>query len=201
MFVVTPWELHAPMCIAAMKAGAHAFCEVPIAVTVQEMWDIVNTSETTGRHCMMMENVNYGREELLYLNMVRQGLFGDLLHLQGGYQHDLRGVKFNDGKTPYDSGVEFGEKGYSEARWRTQHAIDRNGVLYPTHGIGPLAIGYLLWEVALAKARVHSLSMLAAATPVLSTLLLCVFLRSLPGPGLIAAAVLVSAGVLLSVRE
>ena len=74
------------------------------------------------------------------LNMVRQNVFGELIHLQGGYQHDLRGVKFNDGKTPYNSGAEFGEKAFSEARWRTQHSVHRNGDLYPTHGIGPLAM-------------------------------------------------------------
>jgi hypothetical protein len=74
------------------------------------------------------------------MNMVRQGMFGELVHLQGGYQHNLRDVKFNDGKQPYGGGVEFGAKGYSEAQWRTQHSIDRNGDLYPTHGIGPVAM-------------------------------------------------------------
>ncbi|MFM8838623.1 MAG: gfo/Idh/MocA family oxidoreductase, partial [Bacteroidota bacterium] len=73
-------------------------------------------------------------------NMVRQGVFGEFHHLQGGYENDLRGVKFNDGPTPYNSGVEFGEKGYSEARWRTQHSVNRNGDLYPTHGLGPVAM-------------------------------------------------------------
>ncbi|MFN7791629.1 MAG: gfo/Idh/MocA family oxidoreductase, partial [Cyclobacteriaceae bacterium] len=67
-------------------------------------------------------------------------IFGELIHLQGGYQHDLREVKFNDGKQPYGGGVEFGEKGFSEAQWRTQHSVDRNGDLYPTHGIGPIAM-------------------------------------------------------------
>ena len=80
VFIATPWDHHAPMCIAAMKAGAHAFSEVPIAYTLQEMWDIVDTSEATGRHCMMMENVNYGREELIYLNMVRHGFPNAIPH-------------------------------------------------------------------------------------------------------------------------
>jgi hypothetical protein len=71
--------------------------------------------------------------------MVQKGLFGEILHLQGGYQHDLRGVLFNDGVTPYDSGAEFGAKGYSEAKWRTQHYVDRNGENYPTHGLGPVS--------------------------------------------------------------
>ena len=73
------------------------------------------------------------------LNMVRRNMFGELLHCQGGYQHDLRHVKFNDGLGPYGGGVEFGEKGFSEAKWRTQHSVDRNGDLYPTHGLGPVS--------------------------------------------------------------
>jgi predicted dehydrogenase len=88
---------------------------------------------------MIMENVCYRRDVLAILNMVRQGLFGELLHCQGGYQHDLRHVKFNDGVQPYGGGVEFGKKGYSEAEWRTQHAVERNGDLYPTHGLGPVS--------------------------------------------------------------
>jgi hypothetical protein len=88
---------------------------------------------------MMLENVCYRRDVMAVLNMVRQGMFGELIHLQAGYQHDLREVKFNDGTRPYGGGVEFGEKGFSEARWRTEHSIRRNGDLYPTHGIGPVA--------------------------------------------------------------
>ncbi|SVE42432.1 uncharacterized protein METZ01_LOCUS495286, partial [marine metagenome] len=72
-------------------------------------------------------------------NMVRDDLFGELLHCQGGYQHDLRHVKFNDGVNPYGGGVEFGNKGYSESKWRTQHSVERNGDLYPTHGLGPVS--------------------------------------------------------------
>jgi hypothetical protein len=88
---------------------------------------------------MMLENVCYRRDVMAVLNMVRQGLLGEMIHLQGGYQHDLREVKFNDGVNPYGHGVEFGEKGFSEAAWRTQHSVHRNGDLYPTHGIGPIA--------------------------------------------------------------
>lgn len=124
VFIATPWELHAPMCIAAMKGGAHAFSEVPIAYTVEEMWDIVNTSEATGRHCMMMENVNYGREELIYLNMIRQGVLGDLLHGEAAYLHPLR---------------EQMENGDTTGSWRTFQYAKRNGNLYPTHGLGPVA--------------------------------------------------------------
>jgi predicted dehydrogenase len=106
---------------------------------VQECWDLVNVYEETGVPCMFMENVNYRRDIMAILNMVQQGLFGELIHLEGGYQHDLRHVKFNDGQSPYGDGVFFNEQGYSEARWRTDHSVHRNGDLYPTHGIGPVA--------------------------------------------------------------
>ena len=139
VYIATPWEWHHSMAIAAMKQGIHVGTEVPAALTVKDCWDLVNTSERTGKHCMIMENVCYRRDVLAVLNMVRQGLFGELLHCQGGYQHDLRHVKFNDGKQPYGGGVKFGEHGYSEAKWRTQHSVDRNGDLYPTHGLGPVA--------------------------------------------------------------
>ena len=124
VFVVTPWNLHAPMCIAAMKAAAHAFSEVPIGLTTEELWEIVDTSEKTGRHCMMLENVNYGREELLYLNMVRQGVIGELLHGEAAYIHELRSQM---------------ENGDSTGSWRTFQDAKRNGNLYPTHGLGPVA--------------------------------------------------------------
>ena len=73
VFIATNWANHAPMAIESMKQGAHAMVEVPIAVTLQEMWDIVDTSEATRKHCMMLENVNYSRDELMFLNMCRQG--------------------------------------------------------------------------------------------------------------------------------
>tara|TARA_Y100000588_G_scaffold390903_1_gene497817 strand:- start:103426 stop:104784 length:1359 start_codon:yes stop_codon:yes gene_type:complete len=139
VYIATPWEWHYPMSIASMKNGINVGTEVPAALTVRECWNLVNTSERTGKLCMIMENVCYRRDVMAVLNMVRRGLFGELLHCQGGYQHDLRHVKFNDGKQPYGGGVEFGEKGYSEAKWRTQHSVDRNGDLYPTHGLGPVS--------------------------------------------------------------
>ena len=139
VYIATPWEWHHPMAIAAMKNGIHVGTEVPAALTVDDCWDLVNVSERTGKHCMIMENVCYRRDVMAVLNMVQQGMFGELLHCQGGYQHDLRHVKFNDGINPYGGGVEFGEKGFSEAKWRTQHSVDRNGDLYPTHGLGPVS--------------------------------------------------------------
>jgi len=130
--ISTPWLWHTPMAIAAMKAGKYAAVEVPTATTIQECWDLVHTSEETGMPCMILENVCYRRDVMAILNMVRQGLFGELIHGHCGYQHDLRKVKFNPG-------VEFGKGAIGEAEWRTEHSIHRNGDLYPTHGVGPLA--------------------------------------------------------------
>jgi predicted dehydrogenase len=140
VIIATPWEWHTEMCIDAMNAKKYVGCEVITGMTVEECWEIVHTSERTGMPLMMLENVCYRRDVMAVLNMVRQGLFGEIVHLQGGYQHDLREVKFNDGKNPYGGGVEFGEKGFSEAQWRTEHSVRRNGDLYPTHGIGPVAM-------------------------------------------------------------
>lgn len=125
VFVFTPWDLHAPMALAAMTAGKHAFVEVPLGVTVDELWALVETSEATGRHCMMLENCCYGREELMLLNMVRQGLFGELTHGAGAYIHELRGQMLR---------TERGE-GVWRPGWQTRH----RGNLYPTHGLGPVA--------------------------------------------------------------
>ncbi|MDB4263842.1 MAG: Gfo/Idh/MocA family oxidoreductase [Flavobacteriaceae bacterium] len=125
VFIATNWSNHAPMAIETMKQGAHAFVEVPIAVTLQDMWDIVDTSEQTQKHCMMMENVNYGREELLYLNLCRQGKIGEILHAEAAYIHELR--------------FQMEEQERGTGSWRTPHYANRNGNLYPTHGLGPVA--------------------------------------------------------------
>lgn len=138
--ISSPWEWHAEQAIAAMEAGKIVGMEVSGAIHLQDCWDMVKASERTGIPMMMLENVCYRRDVMAVLNMVRQGLFGEIVHGQGGYQHDLRHVIFNSGKTNgYGDGVEFGAKGWSEARWRTEHYVQRNGELYPTHGIGPLA--------------------------------------------------------------
>jgi len=138
--ICSPWEWHSIQAIDAMNAGKIPGVEVCGAVKLQECWDVVNTSEKTKLPLMMMENVCYRRDVMAVLNMVRKGKFGELIHAQGGYEHDLRGVLFNDGKTAYDSGVEFGKNAYSEAQWRTAHNMNRNGELYPTHGLGPVAV-------------------------------------------------------------
>ncbi len=125
VFIATNWHNHAPMAIEAMKKGAHAMVEVPMAVSLQEMWDIVDTSEQTRKHCMMMENVNYSRDELMFLNMCRQGVIGEILHGEAAYIHELRWQ------------MEEQERGTGS--WRTHHYAKRNGNLYPTHGLGPVA--------------------------------------------------------------
>jgi predicted dehydrogenase len=125
VFISTPWSTHAEMAIGSMEQGAHAFVEVPLAVTLDELWKIVDTAERTRKHCMMMENVNYGREELLYLNMCRQGAIGELLHGEAAYIHELR--------------WQMDEVDRRTGSWRTPHYAKRDGNLYPTHGLGPVA--------------------------------------------------------------
>jgi hypothetical protein len=124
VFTATPWALHAPVCSAAMRNGRHAATEVPMATTLEELWALVETAEQTRRHCVMMENCCYDRTEMSILNMVRQNLFGELLHAECGYLHDLRELKLTD---------------FYEERWRVQYSIRDNADLYPTHGLGPVA--------------------------------------------------------------
>lgn len=139
--ISTPWEWHTPMILDSISAGIkYIATEVVLGITLEDHWAVVRAAEKSQAHVMMLENACYRRDILAVLNMIRQGLFGEIIHLQGGYQHDLRGVKFNDGITPYNSGAEFGEKGFSEAKWRTHHSVHRNGDLYPTHDVGPLAM-------------------------------------------------------------
>ncbi|WP_158797435.1 Gfo/Idh/MocA family protein [Pedobacter sp. L105] len=140
VLIATPWEWHKPMIIGAIEAGIkYVATEVILGITLEDHWDVVHAAEKYNAQVMMLENVCYRRDVLAVLNMVRQGIFGEIIHLQGGYQHDLREVKFNNGIQKYGGGVEFNEKGFSEARWRTNHSVHRNGDLYPTHGIGPIA--------------------------------------------------------------
>jgi predicted dehydrogenase len=124
VFNATPWEWHVPVCTAAMRNGKHAATEVPAAMTLDDCWKLVEDAEKYRKHCVMMENCNYDRPEMMVLNMVRQGLFGEILHAEGGYLHDLRSIK-------------FANKG--EGLWRRAWATKHNGNLYPTHGLGPVA--------------------------------------------------------------
>lgn len=137
VIIASPWEWHTEQAIASMRKKIYTGMEVAGAFSVNECWELVNAHEETGTYLFFLENVCYRRDVMAVLQMVREGLFGELIHLEGGYQHDLRAVKFNNGKQPYGGGVEFGDKAISEARWRTQHSLHRDGDLYPTHGIGP----------------------------------------------------------------
>lgn len=124
IYITTPWNLHAPMAVYAMEHGKHAASEVPACTTLEEAWQLVETSERTKKHCMMLENCCYDFFELLTLNMARQGFFGELLHVEGAYIHDLLNSNFNK-----DSYVDM---------WRLKENQHRNGSLYPTHGLGPV---------------------------------------------------------------
>jgi len=126
IYQCTPWLLHTPIAVYAMKHGKHAACEVPSAVTLQECWDLVNTAEQTQRHFMMLENCCYDFFELNTLNMARNGVFGDIYHAEGAYIHDLRWLKF------------MKEGGYQNM-WRLEYSKIHTGNPYPTHGLGPVA--------------------------------------------------------------
>ena len=125
IYIVTPWELHTPMSVYAMEHGKHAAVEVPAGLTIDECWQLVETSERTRKHCVILENCCYDFFEMLTLNMVRQGLFGDLIHGEGAYIHNLIDLTFNK------------EDGYADM-WRLKHNAKYNGNLYPTHGLGPI---------------------------------------------------------------
>jgi predicted dehydrogenase len=124
VYICTPWRLHTPMAVYAMEHGKHAASEVPIAVTLDECWQLVETSEKTRKHCMMLENCCYDFFEMLTLNMVRNGMFGEVVHAEGAYLHDLRELNFS-------------KNGYADM-WRLKENF-RNGNLYPTHGLGPIS--------------------------------------------------------------
>jgi hypothetical protein len=124
VYNATPWEWHVPICLAAMKNGKHAAVEVPAAMTVDDCWALVESAEKHAKHCVMMENCNYGRMEMLAFHLVRKGLFGEIVHAEGGYLHDLRDIKFSK---------------QGEGLWRRAWSSKLNGNLYPTHGLGPVA--------------------------------------------------------------
>ncbi len=129
----TPWELHVPIALYAMEHGKHVVTEVPSAFTVEECWQLVETSERTRRHCMQLENCCYGESEMLCLNLVRLGLMGDLVHGEGAYIHDLRSYNYGVWNKATGGGGYWNE-------WRLRHNIKHAGNAYPTHGLGPIAM-------------------------------------------------------------
>ncbi len=123
--IATPWEDHVTMALYAMQHGKHVALEVPAAYTIEDCWKLVNTAEETQRNCIMLENVCYGEEELWLLNMAESGVFGTLTYAECAYIHDLRELLFS--------------KTYYYNMWRIRHNQERDGNLYPTHGLGPVA--------------------------------------------------------------
>ena len=124
VFTATPWEWHVPVCVSAMENGKHAATEVPATYTMDDCWRLVEYAEKYRKHCVMMENCNYDRPEMMVFHMARLGLLGDILHAECGYLHDLREIKFSE---------------VGEGLWRRAHSMVRDGNLYPTHGLGPVA--------------------------------------------------------------
>ncbi len=129
VYICTHWDLHTPIAVFAMEQGKHVATEIPAALTIEEAWQLVNTAERTRRHMMMLENCNYDFFEMATLNMVQQGLFGEIVHAEGAYIHDLRSMLF----------AEEGERGHYWNMWRLKHNQEYDGSLYPMHGLGPIA--------------------------------------------------------------
>ena len=125
IYTATPWELHTPIAIYAMEHGKHVAVEVPAAVTLEECWKLVETSEKTRKHCTMLENCCYDFFELLTLNMARNGFFGEIVHCEGAYIHNL------------NEEIIWSKNRFVDM-WQLKHIIRRKGNLYPTHGLGPL---------------------------------------------------------------
>ena len=121
VYLAVPWQLHTPIAVYAMEHGKHVAIEVPAATSIKECWDLVNTSERTRRHCMMLENCCYDFFELTCLNMIQQGLFGEVVHVEGSYCHNLE---------PYWDRY--------QGDWRMRYNREHSGDVYPTHGIGPV---------------------------------------------------------------
>ena len=128
IYICTDWLSHVPIAVYAMQHGKHVAIEVPAALTVDECWQLVDTAERTRRHCMMLENCCYGFFELNTLNMIRHGLFGELMHAEGAYLHDLRSLNFPP--------REDTRKGMNRQKYSREHT----GNLYPTHGLGPVCM-------------------------------------------------------------
>ena len=129
VYICTDWASHADMAVYAMQCGKHVATEVPAATTIDECWKLVDTAEETQRHCIMLENCCYDEFELCTINMVKQGVFGDIIHAEGSYLHDLRErISSNDN----------GERKWSN--WQVEFMNKHNGNPYPTHGLGPVAI-------------------------------------------------------------
>ncbi|MDR0668421.1 MAG: Gfo/Idh/MocA family oxidoreductase [Prevotellaceae bacterium] len=138
VYLCTDWLMHTPMAVYAMEHGKHVAIEVPAATTIKECWQLVNTAEKNRRHCMMLENCCYDRFELATLNMAQAGVFGELVHVEGAYIHDLRELNFNPRlSTDNASETQPALIGYWNF-WRKNYNSIHTGNPYPTHGLGPV---------------------------------------------------------------
>jgi hypothetical protein len=124
IYTATPWDLHTPIAVYSMEHNKHVCVEVPAAITIEDCWKLVETSERTRRHCMMLENCCYDFFELVTLNMARQGFFGDIVHCEGSYIHSAMELIF--------------DKNRFYNMFELKHNARRTGNLYPTHGLGPI---------------------------------------------------------------
>lgn len=124
VYTATPWEWHVPVMLAALASGKHCGSECPIGTTLKDLWALVDASEKARRHCLHLENCNYGETEMLVNRMVHAGVFGEVLHAEAAYLHDLRAILFED---------------RDEGLWRRAWHTRVNANLYPTHGLGPVA--------------------------------------------------------------
>lgn len=144
IYICTDWKSHTPIAVYGMENGKHVAIEVPAATTLAECWQLVNTAEKTRRHCMMLENCCYDEFEMATLNMAQQKVFGEIVHVEGAYIHDLKGLMFrqrlseNESYQPGIGRVNTpGLSGYWNY-WRKQFNIEHDGNPYPTHGLGPV---------------------------------------------------------------
>ncbi|MEO6528569.1 MAG: Gfo/Idh/MocA family oxidoreductase [Gemmatimonadaceae bacterium] len=124
VYTATPWEWHAPVMLAALAHGKHAAAECPIGLTLRDLWALVDASEKAQKHCLQLENCNYGYNEMMVNRMVHEGLFGEVLHAEAAYLHDLRRILFEN---------------KDEGLWRRAWHTRSNSNLYPTHGLGPVS--------------------------------------------------------------
>ena len=138
VYNATPWELHVPIAVHAMKHGKHVALEVPAAQTIEECWNLVDTAEVTQRHCAILENCCYDFFELTMFNMARQGVFGEIIHADGAYLHSIPQLWWTDTKGQYSFSPVPGDE--NTPSWRLKYALNGySGCQYPTHPLGPIS--------------------------------------------------------------
>ena len=134
IYIATPWELHASIAVYAMEHGKHVYTEPPVGITLEECWQVVETSERTRKHCFMGCSSAQDGMASVVLNMVRQGFFGEIIHGEGHYIHD----RVSDNKVRWERDKK-NNNWFGYRPWRLQENVNRNGNLYTTHGIAPVA--------------------------------------------------------------